>query len=88
MPGPYFAKLVLDDGYETLDTADDVPAFEIEHRDYWGSGQLPKPVTQGVVLQRAHWSSQRAEGDDGGGDWATGLSADAGSSADQTTRQP
>ena len=56
LPGLYSMKVVLDEHYGTVDVIDDAPAFEIESRDYWGSGQLPTPISQGVVLQNARWS--------------------------------
>lgn len=56
LPGQYSMKVVLDEGYGTVDVVDDAPSFEIETSDYWGSGQLPAPIAQGVVLQDASWT--------------------------------
>jgi hypothetical protein len=56
LPGHYSLKLILEDGYSAVDILDDVPAFEIRPTDYWGSGQLPTPVTQGFFLQDAEWT--------------------------------
>ncbi len=56
MPGQYYLKAIFGDGYVTLDVLDDVPLFEIHTSDFWGSGRLPEPISQGVVLSSAEWS--------------------------------
>ncbi len=56
MPGQYFLKAIFGDGYVTLDVLDDAPLFEIHTSDYFGSGRLPEPISQGVVLATAEWS--------------------------------
>ncbi len=61
MPGQYYLKAILGDGYATLDVVEDVPLFEIHASDFWGSGRLPEPISQGVVLYSAEWSIRALE---------------------------
>ncbi|MCB1036034.1 MAG: ABC transporter ATP-binding protein [Acidobacteria bacterium] len=60
MPGRYLLKISVGDGKRDLETFDDLPAFEITPGDLWGSGALPQPFSQGIVLADTRWSLRSA----------------------------
>lgn len=58
MPGPYYLKATFGDHHSDFDVVEEVPAFEIRPDDHWGSGRLPVPIRQGLILQDAAWSHE------------------------------
>lgn len=61
MPGRYLLKISVGDGKTDFEIFDDLPAFEITPGDLWGTGALPQPFSQGVVLAQARWAVERGE---------------------------
>ncbi len=57
LPGQYYLKATFGDHHVDLDVVEEVPIFEIMPEDHWGSGELPTPISQGLILQDATWSS-------------------------------
>ncbi len=55
-PGRYTLMAQFGSYYKTFEIVDSIPVFEISPSDYWGSGQLPTPISHGVVIQDAEWS--------------------------------
>ncbi len=55
-PGRYTLMAQFGTPYRTFEIVDNIPVFEIGSSDYWGSGQLPTPISHGVVIQDAEWS--------------------------------
>ncbi len=75
LPGQYYLKATFGDHHTDIDVVDDVPVFEIMADDHWGSGELPTPISQGLVLQDATWSHESAGEGLGGATLATGCGA-------------
>ncbi len=65
MPGQYYLKATFGDRHSDFDVVEDVPIFEVMPDDFWGSGELPTPITQGLILQDAAWSHESSDGGTG-----------------------
>ena len=56
VPGRYTLMLQFGTPYRTFEIIENIPAFEITPSDYWGSGELPRSIAHGVIVQDAEWS--------------------------------
>ncbi len=54
-PGRYYLKLTFGDGHGDRESVENVPAFEMAATESGGSGLLPTPISQGLVIQHADW---------------------------------
>ncbi|MEX0711585.1 MAG: ABC transporter ATP-binding protein [Pirellulales bacterium] len=62
VPGEYVASVGCNENGQTLDFVDGVAGFSVEPSDYFGTGQLPKPM-HGATLVEARWDVLSGNGD-------------------------